>query len=287
MVVYHAGLFDDSLRVLYEYFRRRGPVDHLDLVLSTAGGSVTTTRRIALLLREYATRLTILVPYRARSAGTLLCLAADDLVLGPMAELGPMDSNIGATTATPADGPGMISAEDIRAFRRMAADWFGVDREGDRLQVLALVAQRIFPTSLSSFYRSDRLVRQIAEELLAHQLPEAPPETRRRIVDELVGGYHAHDYVLSWAEVIGLGLRARRASPQEEDLLWQIDRACRAYVSPRLGPAEDSTIGLIVGERFSARQIHSGGNHSLEPGEDPEGSPDLEWEGEARWEIEA
>lgn len=135
VVVYHSPLTDDTVCVLYECLRKLGRADRLDLVLSTVGGSVTTARQVLLLIREYARNLTIMVPYRARSAGTLLCLGADELVLGPMAELGPIDSHIGSTGSPPADAPDMISAEDIRAFPKMAKDWFGVDREEDRLQV--------------------------------------------------------------------------------------------------------------------------------------------------------
>jgi hypothetical protein len=224
-------------------------------VLSTTGGSVTTARKIALLLREYAQHLTILVPYRARSAGTLLCLSANELVLGPMAELGPIDSHIGSAGSLPPDAPGMISAEDIRAFRQMAEDWFGVRREEDRLQVLALVAQRIFPTSLSSFYRFDKLVRQVANELLEYQLPEADASTRQRIVDKLVGGYLAHDYVLSRREAQELGLRVRQPSPQEEALLWDLCRAYHPQITEHSEGTEGEVVGLVANTHFFARKM--------------------------------
>lgn len=254
-IVYHSVIADDAVRVLYEYLRKRGRTDRLDLVLSTTGGSITTARKIALLLREYARHVTILVPYRAWSAGTLLCLSADELVLGPMAELGPIDSHIGSAGSPPPDAPGMISAEDVRAFRQMAEEWFGVEREEDRLQVLALVAQRIFPTSLASFFRFDKLVRQIAEELLGYQLPDADTSTRQRIVDKLVGGYYAHDYILSTAEARDLGLQARPASSQEEEVLWRLNQACRAQILKQPEGAREEVVGLIVGTGFYARQV--------------------------------
>src|SRR5437764_10030682 len=171
-IVYGSMINGDSVRVLYECLRRWGPRERLDLVLSTSGGQVTAARQLGLLLRDYANHLTILVPYRARSAGTLLCLCANELVLGPMAELGPIDSHLSVISPAPPDAPGMIAARDIYTFRQMAEDWFGITREEDRLQVLALLAQRVFPTTLSSFYRSDRQIRHIACELLMYQLPD-------------------------------------------------------------------------------------------------------------------
>jgi Serine dehydrogenase proteinase len=235
----HSMLASDLVPVLYRCVHRLGRGERLDLVLSTYGGAVTSTRQIALLLREFTDRLTILVPQRARSAGTLLCLAADELVLSPFAELGPLDANMGATEAQAPGTPGILSAEDIRAFPGMAHDWFGVQRPEDGLQLLAMLSQRIFPASLSAFYRQDKLIRQVAEELLAFQLP-AEEQLRARIVDQLVSGYHAHDYVLTPRDAQRLGLRTAEAGPDEQELLWSIGRQlCR----PELNRAGGGTTG--------------------------------------------
>lgn len=224
----HAPLTDDLVPVLYQCLRTLGHCPQLDLVLCTSGGSVTIARQLALLLREQADRITILVPYRARSAGTLLCLAADQLVLGPLAELGPIDTLMGSSTPDSPELPASISAEDIRAFRQMAEDWFGVERAEDRLQVLALLAARIFPASLASFYRFDKLIREVAGELLAFQLPgEQRRADRAAIVNRLVAGYHSHDAVITRRDAIELGLAVVAAGEPEQDLLWQLWQAGR------------------------------------------------------------
>jgi hypothetical protein len=256
VLVYAALIGDDSIPVLYEYLRSHGRAQRLDFVLSTVGGDPAAARRLALLLRDYTENLTVLVPHRARSAGTLLCLGADKLVLGPMAELGPLDAQIGSAGQPPPDAPGMISVQDIRVFRQMAEEWFGVNREEDRLQVLALLAQRVFPASLSAFYRFDRMVRQIAEELLDYQLPDATREARQRIIDQLVGGYHAHDYVLSRADACKLGLRVHFPTVEEEGLLWGLMQACRTQIAEHPGQTEGETTGLIAATDFHAQEVH-------------------------------
>jgi hypothetical protein len=256
IILYATMINDESVCILYECLKRLGRTDRLDFVLSTVGGIVTATRQLALLLREYTEYLTILVPYKARSAGTLLCLSANKVVLGPLSGLGPLDSHIGLDSSVqPDDLPSMISIQDIRAFRQMAEDWFGVSREEDRLQVLALIAQRIFPTSLSSFYRADQLIRQIAYELLEYQLPNAEASTRQQIVDQLVGGYHAHDYILTRRDARELGLQVLFTSPEEEILLWDLLQACRAQISKRPIQAEQGVVGLIASLNFSAREV--------------------------------
>src|SRR5688572_11254059 len=81
VIFWSASISEDAVCMLYECLRSIGPTRRLDLVLSTSGGVITVARRLALLLREFTQHLTILVPYQARSAGTLLCLSANELVL--------------------------------------------------------------------------------------------------------------------------------------------------------------------------------------------------------------
>ncbi len=247
-VLLAASVTEGALVQLYECLRGLGELDRLNLVLITQGGSVTVARRAALLLRDCAQHLTISVPYLARSAGTLVCLSADELMLGPMAELGPIDGQLGPDGPRPDGSPGVISSEDVRTFPDMARDWFGVQRQEDALQVLALVAQRVFPTTLTQFYRADRYIRTAADELLRFPFPESDAATRDRIVDALVVGRGDHDDRISRREVEALGLRMRHPSPAEQAHLWEF---WRTYQDAR----EDGTYGVIAGGKFLAREV--------------------------------
>ncbi len=275
-VLSHGTLATDLVPVLHRCLSRIGRGERLDLVLSSYGGTVASARQAALLLREFTDRLTILVPQRARSAGTLLCLAADGLVLSGFAELGPLDANMGATESQAPGVPGTLSSEDIRAFPSMARDWFGVQRPEDGLQLLAMLSQRIFPASLATFYRLDKLIRQVADELLSFQLPDE--RERARIVEQLVAGYHAHDYVLTRRDVRRLGLRTVEPDPDEEELLWAMARQL-ARLEVGAGSAEGEpgarVFGIIAAAGFLAcNTIRQAG---------PDGSLDS---GQAHWEIE-
>jgi hypothetical protein len=276
-IVYASALTESSVPVLYECLRRAGRGDGLDLVLSTPGGTIVSTRQVALLLREFAGHVTIIVPHRARSAGTLLCLSADELVLGPLAELGPVDSTMDSRGAPPADAPGNISAQDILAFRELAENWFGVDRAEDRLQVLALLATRIFPTSLSSFYRFDKLVREVAAELLAWQLPgQEHADLRDRIVEQLVSGYHTHDFALSRRDVRALGLRVSDATPEEEAASWAVVQAARRAVGVIDPGTGEELAAVIAASDFSAAEILRRAHPA--PGQADGAGPGIRWE---------
>jgi hypothetical protein len=254
-VVYHGMIDHEAPRVLYEHLRHLGRVPRLDLVIATNGGTATAARRLALLLHEYTDRLTVLVPHRARSAGTLLCLGAHELVLGPLAELSPLDPQIGSAAGPRPGEPAAISAEDVRAFRDMSEQWFGVVRDEDRLSLFGLLAQRVFPGSLGAFYRADRLIRDLAHELLAYQLPDIDAAGRDLIADRLVAGFHAHDYAITRAQAKDLGLRVRYADAQEEALLWTILRQCDTQLE--VESDDRRVVTLMAGKDFFARRVQA------------------------------
>src|SRR5438067_11222659 len=85
---------DDSEQVLRAI--RMTPDDRpIDLVLHTPGGLVLAAEQIAHAVRDHPARVTVLVPHYAMSGGTLIALAADEIVMDPHAVLGPVDPQIG------------------------------------------------------------------------------------------------------------------------------------------------------------------------------------------------
>src|SRR5467141_1309006 len=67
----------------------------LDIVLHTPGGLVLASLQIARALGQHKGKVTVFVPHYAMSGGTLIALAADEIVLSPHAVLGPVDPQLG------------------------------------------------------------------------------------------------------------------------------------------------------------------------------------------------
>ena len=88
----------------------------IDVWLDSPGGKASAAYKIALLLRSRAAKLRVVVPDYAKSAATLLVLAADEIYMAGAAELGPLDAQIGYEKA------GMtISALDVaRSLEELA-----------------------------------------------------------------------------------------------------------------------------------------------------------------------
>lgn len=83
-----------AFKFLQTLFNRRinSKHDALHLLLITYGGDIASAYRIARSMRRHYKKIRILVPSQCKSAGTLVALAADELRLGDLGELGPLDS---------------------------------------------------------------------------------------------------------------------------------------------------------------------------------------------------
>jgi len=68
----------------------------IDLILHTPGGLVLASDQIAYALKRHAGRITVIVPHYAMSGGTLVALAADEILMDPDAVLGPVDPQLGS-----------------------------------------------------------------------------------------------------------------------------------------------------------------------------------------------
>ena len=67
------------------------PGTPLDIILQTPGGFAYQAHQIALALKAHRGRKTVFVPYFAMSGGTIIALAADEIIMSPHACLGPID----------------------------------------------------------------------------------------------------------------------------------------------------------------------------------------------------
>lgn len=250
----HPKIFDDedvlacykALQCLSSY----GHLDRLDLIINTSGGSVTAVRKLLHLLHTCVDHLTILVPYKARSAGTLLCLGAHDIVMTPIAELSPIDPYLEGMQGNKLS---LFSSEDIAAFCTMAQTWFGVNQDENAMKLLQLFCEKMFPPSLTHFFRAEQLVRQIALEALQFHLSDTRAETLQQITDKLLTGYHDHLYPLNENDLRDIGLPVTSPNAEETRLLWSIWEHGRAYLDRGQQSSHLSRVnGFILGSHFHA-----------------------------------
>jgi ClpP class serine protease len=158
----------------------------IDIVLHTPGGLVLAALQIAHAVRHHKGQVTVFVPHYAMSGGTLIALAADEIVMSPHAMLGPVDPQLGQYPAA--------SLLKVVAKKPIAE----VD---DHTLILADIADKAVSQ-----------VRQSVKDLLTRSLP---PEKADELADLLSTGTWTHDYPLTFEEAQRLGLKVRADMPPE------------------------------------------------------------------------
>lgn len=68
--------------------------DKLDIILNSSGGDINSTYQIIELLRAHSKELTTIIPIYAKSAATLFILSSKKVIMGELAELGPLDAQV-------------------------------------------------------------------------------------------------------------------------------------------------------------------------------------------------
>ena len=85
---------EDSELVLAA-IRTTPPEKPIDVILHTPGGLVLASEQIAHALNAHPAQVNVFVPHYAMSGGTLIALAADEIIMDQHAALGPVDPQVG------------------------------------------------------------------------------------------------------------------------------------------------------------------------------------------------
>jgi len=180
----------------------------IDMILHTPGGLVLAASQIAAALHAHLAKVTVFVPHYAMSGGTLISLAADEIVMCSHSVLGPIDPQIN----------GMPAASIIKvAAEKPLSD---ID---DQTLILADLGQKAI----------DQLRRQAGELIRSPMAKEAAI----RLAEELTKGRWTHDYPISADEARTLGLNVNTNMPDEIlDLLALFPQPVRMTQSVEFGP---------------------------------------------------
>ncbi len=118
----------DVVPLISEQLRKIGKkVPKIDLFLYTAGGDTMVPWRLVSMIREYCDIFSVIIPYKAHSAGTMIALGADEIVMSDLSEISPIDPST-ANAFNPQDPHNPqnkipISVEDVIAFFDLAMYW--------------------------------------------------------------------------------------------------------------------------------------------------------------------
>ncbi|WP_243131547.1 SDH family Clp fold serine proteinase [Desulfallas thermosapovorans] len=245
----------DVVRVIYRHLELIGNRTRLDLILYTRGGDVLTPWRLVNLIREYTEHFSVLVPFRAYSAGTLLCLGADEIVMGKMGELGPIDpSIINAFNPQDPSNPSArlpVSIEDVYSYMTLIAEKMGNYDEGTMARAFLLLAEKIHPLALGNVQRNWLLIRSLAHKMLGLRRGALTAEQVQNIVEYLTEKLYAHNHMIARREAKeDIGLPVTYADNELNNMLWAI--------------YEDVAADLKLAEPFNPVEIMRGNRTEFE-----------------------
>ncbi|MEJ5366394.1 MAG: ATP-dependent Clp protease proteolytic subunit [Desulfosoma sp.] len=162
----------------------------LDLIVHTPGGLVLAALQIARALKKHKAPVTVFVPHYAMSGGTLIALAADSIVMGPHAVLGPLDPQLGKYPA-----PSLM-----RVVREKS-----VDRVDDETLILADMAEK-----------ATRQLQEAIGEILEEKFGK---EKSLELARKLTEGHWTHDYPITPEAAQAMGLPVTVEMPE---LVYQL-----------------------------------------------------------------
>ncbi len=165
----------------------------IDLVLHTPGGLVLAAEQIALAMKKHEAPVSVIIPHYAMSGGTLIALAADEILMDENAVLGPVDPQLGEYPA--ASIVKVLEEKDKNKIK-------------DETLILADVAKKALKQVYTFVY-----------ELVKEKVGE---EKAKNIAETLTSGVWTHDYPLTPEHVKKLGLPVKVGLPGEVYALMEL-----------------------------------------------------------------
>jgi hypothetical protein len=219
-----ANIGDDAVRPMYEHVRAFGKVPKLDLFLYSRGGAVEVPWRIISMLREHTTELSVLIPYRAHSAATLIALGCDAIVMGPKGELGPIDPAL--NRVTPQEGGGVVQeeirVEDVMSYIGFIRDKAGLGDQAALAANVRVLAEKLSPWVLGNIYRTHSHIRMVARKMLLSHQARMDEARMNLLVEALAEKTYLHGHAIARAEAKDLGLPVESPYIQLESAMWSL-----------------------------------------------------------------
>ncbi|MGD1909447.1 MAG: hypothetical protein ACFB2X_00860 [Rivularia sp. (in: cyanobacteria)] len=154
----------------------------IDLVLHTPGGLVLATEQIARALIRHQAKVSVFVPHYAMSGGTMLALAADEIVMDENAVLGPVDPQLGNLPAA--------------SILKVVEDK-PISDVDDQTLIMADLSRK-------AINQVQRFVRTLLQDCIPKQ--KVNPENIENIIEALTTGKVTHDYPVTVEEATEMGL---------------------------------------------------------------------------------
>jgi hypothetical protein len=217
-----------------------GRIEKLDLFLNSPGGFIESAYKIVRICKEYSQQFNVIVPFAAKSAATVICLGANEIVMTSLAELGPIDPIIQHPYKP-----------EIRVPARAIKDFFAflsATETGDKIKLdptfKSQMAAVLDPYLIGSYQTALQSSKQIAELLLSQGPLKDNPTKLTEAVHSLTEQYYSHRFAIDRQMARDLGLNVLTAESDKS-----LSRAIRQLFNIYQMFMRENNIIKVIGNR--------------------------------------
>ena len=189
---------------------------NVDFILHTGGGDIDAAEKIVSILRTAVGKghLRIIVPDYAKSAGTLICLAADKILMSDSSELGPIDPQF-----LKRDGDGNETWHSVLNYLSAYQNLCTILRDKPDDRPAQMMLAKLDPTTVVLFEAISKRARTLAEEHLNRWMFQKKKGTYTKIAADLMdtNRWLSHGQVIGWEDAKQLELEVQYLEPESDE----------------------------------------------------------------------
>ena len=249
-----------SLSKIFKCREQFKNLNKLEVLIHSGGGHANIAYQMATFFHRHCKTLNVIVPFEAKSAATLMCLAADKIYLSEFGELGPIDVQVtdhlerGAKPFSPLDE--FKSLEFLREYAVETLDYFTallLERSGMSIKealhesipcVTAMMKPMYEKIDPLKFGEHKRLLSE-GEEYARRLLHLAKHPNYEEVAARLVEHYPVHDFVINF----------REASEELDLPVEELDKIDFELLQPVLSMARQGFYGFVNQKKVSQRKV--------------------------------
>jgi len=215
----YGAICGNDVQAMYEALKVVKPQERITLFVKSDGGDGQSALRLIHLLREYVRHLTVVVPLECASAATMLALGADEIQMGPLAFLTPVDTSLehAMGPVDPRNETAYVGQDEVQ---RVLTLWQKHSPQSD-VSPFQELYKYLHPLVIGAVDRATLLSIRLCTEILRYHM--TVPQEAERIANALNAQYPAHEYPITPREARVLGLNVKDLAPELNDVLLELN----------------------------------------------------------------
>ena len=217
---------DDCIRPIYDHLLAIGRVPKLQLLLYSIGGFTEAPWKIVNTLRPFCDAFEVIIPYKAYSAATMICMGADKIHMTRKAELGPVDPTLMINPRPGQQQPTLVlpdlGVEDVASYISFLRLRAGLTDQAALSQLTSVLATALTPPLLGRVERVYSHIRLVARKLLDLCKPAMEDRVITSIIEALTEKTYVHNHGIGRDEAKQIGMQVEFLGEDAEAKVWEL-----------------------------------------------------------------